>query len=191
MTYARNASSRLILIALAAVVLHSPAWAQLDDNCLVAILNRTAQVRPNGTWDLPNIPAGFGPVRARATCVRNGITTSGQSDPFTISPNRMNAIPPILLGSVASIPSEVTITAPKTQLTTPNESVQLTVTARYPDNSVKNITAASTGTTYIISNPAIATITPAGMVTAKSSGTVLVQAQNEGATGLLSISAVL
>src|SRR5947207_1454237 len=53
--------------------------AQLNENCTVSILNRTAQVRPDGTWRIDNVPTGFGPVRARATCVENGVTRSGQS----------------------------------------------------------------------------------------------------------------
>src|SRR4051794_41009078 len=82
------------------LVLAPAANAQntLDEHCVVSILNRTAQVRADGSWQLPNIPAGFGPVRARATCVRDGITQSGESEPFTITPGRMNAIPAITLG---------------------------------------------------------------------------------------------
>ena len=50
----------------------APARATLDSNCTVSVLNRTTQVRADGTWELPNIPANFGQVRARATCVENG-----------------------------------------------------------------------------------------------------------------------
>ena len=53
------------------------------------------------------------------------------------------------------------------------------------------VTAGSTGTMYVISNPAIATITGDGLVTALSSGTVLVQATNEGTSGFTSIRVVL
>ena len=60
---------------------------QLNEYCTVGILNRTVQVTKDGTWILPNIPANFGPVRARATCVENGITRSGQSDFFIIPTN--------------------------------------------------------------------------------------------------------
>src|SRR5437016_239417 len=55
-----------------------PASAQLNGNCTVAILNRTTKVQPDGSWHLDNIPAGFGLVRARATCVQNGATQFGQ-----------------------------------------------------------------------------------------------------------------
>ena len=61
--------------------------AQLNQDCTVSVLNRTVQVNPDGSWVLPNVPANFGQVKARATCVRNGITISGESDYFTIPAN--------------------------------------------------------------------------------------------------------
>jgi hypothetical protein len=64
------------------------------------------------------------------------------------------------------------------------------VTATYPDGSTKNVTAASTGTNYTISNPAYATIGPSGLVTAVSSGTVVIQANNDGATAIATASVV-
>ncbi|MDX2149368.1 MAG: Ig-like domain-containing protein [Bryobacteraceae bacterium] len=59
------------------------------------------------------------------------------------------------------------------------------MTAQYPNGSTRNVTAASTGTNYTISNPAIATITAGGLVTAVSNGTVVIQANNDGATGII------
>jgi hypothetical protein len=162
-------------------------FAQLNPNCVVSVLNRTVQVSADGTWVLPNIPAGFGLVRARATCVNNGVTTSGQSALFTIAANRMNAIPPITLGPTTPIPNLLTITASLATLTQPGQTAQLTVTATYADNSTKNVTPASTGTQYIVSNTNIATVSANGVVTAVSSGTVLIQAVNEGTQGIITI----
>src|SRR6266498_2371295 len=90
----------LIILILTSYSFPLPAIAQLNTNCVVSILNRTVAVQQDGSWVLPNIPAGFGLVRARATCVENGLTKSGQSEYFTISANRMNAIVPIQLGNV-------------------------------------------------------------------------------------------
>ena len=52
----------------------TPLVGQLNQNCVVSVLNRTVAVREDGTFVLPNVPAGFGQVRARATCVENGQT---------------------------------------------------------------------------------------------------------------------
>ena len=46
----------------------------LNEHCVVSILNRTAQVRPDGTWQVPNVPTNFGLVRARATCGVDRVT---------------------------------------------------------------------------------------------------------------------
>ncbi len=58
--------------AVIALLFHAPAQAQLDENCVISILNRTAQVQPDGSWRIDNVPANFGAVRARATCVERG-----------------------------------------------------------------------------------------------------------------------
>ena len=55
------------------------AHAALNENCSLSALNRTAQVKPDGSWSIPNVPSNTGPVRMRVTCIENGITTSGQS----------------------------------------------------------------------------------------------------------------
>src|SRR5712671_1724690 len=60
---------------------------KLNENCTVSVLNRSVRVNPDGSWVLPNIPANFGQVKARATCVQNGVTTSGESDFFTVPAN--------------------------------------------------------------------------------------------------------
>lgn len=168
-----------------------PAMAQLNQNCVVAVLNRTVQVNADGTWVLPNIPANFGPVRARATCVTNGVTTFGQSNLFTIPANGSTNVPPILLGSTTPIPNAVTVTAPTASLTQTGATVQLTVTATYASGSTQDITAASSGTIYNVSNSAIATVGANGLVTAVSTGTAVIQAVNEGTQGIITVQIVL
>jgi hypothetical protein len=163
------------------------AQPTLNENCVVSVLNRTAQVRPDGSWTLPNIPAGFGLVRARATCVRNGITESGESEPFTITPGRMNAIPPIVLGPTTPIPTALSISSTVSMLTQVGATSQLTVLATYAGGTNKDVSAASTGTTYSTTNAAIAAVTSGGIVNALRSGTVIIRASNEGTAGLLAI----
>lgn len=171
--------------------LATTAHAQLDEHCTVAVLNRTVQVKPDGTWVLPNIPANFGQVRARATCVENGMTRSGESALFSIPANGSANVPRIQLDAVTPIPSSLSLSAPRTTLTTAGETVQVTVTARFPDGSTQDVSAGSTGTNYVISNPAVATISPDGLVTAVASGTVIISALHEGALGLLRLQVIL
>ena len=178
----------MLLLALS---LATVAHAQLNENCTVSILNRTAQVKPDGTWIAPNVPANFGQVRARATCVENGITRSGQSDFFSIPATGAVNLPAIQLGAVAQILSSLTLSAPTTQLTTAGATAQLTVTAKFPDGSTKDVSAGSTGTSYTNSNAKVATVSPDGLVTAVSSGTVIISALNEGALGLIRMQVTL
>jgi hypothetical protein len=151
------------------------AQQALNENCVVSVLNRTVQVNADGSWQLPNIPAGFGLVRARATCVQGGATTFGQSDFFPIQANRMNAIPPIVLGTTTPIPIALTIQNPSTTLTQAGQIAQLTVSATYADRTVSDVTSASAGTQYTVSNSSIATVNSGGAVQAVSSGTVVIQ----------------
>jgi hypothetical protein len=168
------------------------ASQQLNENCVVAVLNRTVQVNADGSWILPNVPANFGLVRARATCVENGITTFGQSDLFVLPKNGTVNLPHIQLGNTSPIPTSILVTAsPSTNLTTAGATAQLKVQATYANNTTKDITAASTGTLYNVSNSAIATVATNGLVTAVTTGTVVIQAVNEGAQGLITIHVVL
>lgn len=183
--------SALYAATLLGLFISAPAQALLNENCIISVLNRTVQVKPDGTWVLPNIPANSGPVRARATCVENGLTTSGQSDFFTVPVNGSFDVPPVVIGPVTPIPTAVTVTSGNVRLTQPGQSTQLSVAARYADGSGKDVTANTTGTQYLVSNPALSSITSNGLITALTSGTVIVQAINEGTQGLLQINNVL
>ena len=164
---------------------------KLNENCIVSVLNRNTRVKPDGTWVLPNIPANFGLVRARATCVFNGETVSGESAPFFVAPNASVNVPPIVLGPTTPIPVGVTVTSAQAQLNKVGQTSQLTVTALYADNSSRNVTPAATGTQYVVSNPALATTSVDGLVTAVASGTVLIQATHEGTAGFVAVPVIL
>src|SRR6266481_125578 len=168
-----------------------PANAQLNQNCIVSVLNRNVQVNADGTWVLPNIPANFGPVRARATCVTNGITQFGQSSFFILPANSSTDVPPIVLGATTPIPGSMSVTSPAAMLSQSGNTTQLNVVATYAGGATQDVTTGANGTIYNVSNPAIATVSPDGLVTAVSSGTVVIQAVNEGTQGIVNIQVVL
>ena len=159
----------------------------LDDHCTVSILNRTVRVAADGTWVLPNVPAGFGLVRARATCVNDGVVTYGETAPFIIPPNGSLDAPPIFFNQHTPIPATVTVSADTTTFNSAGASVQLHVMAHYADGHSADVTAASSGTTYTISNTSIFTVSPDGLVHAVSSGSVVIQATQEGTSGLIGL----
>jgi hypothetical protein len=164
-----------------------PVPMLLDQNCVVAVLNRTTQANSDGTWFLPSVPANFGPVQARATCVRKGTTLFGQSAPFSVGPNQSVTLPAITLGNASPIPTGINVTTPTTTLTQAAQTTQLSAMATFPGGTTQDVSASSSGTQYQVSNPNIATISTNGLVTAVSSGTVVIQALNQGAQGIINI----
>ena len=164
----------------------------LNPECVVSILNRTANVGADGSWRIRNVPANLGLVRVRATCVRDGQTISGQSEFFTITANTINGFNgDIPLGIAAPIPVSIDVVADTNILTAIGDTAQLTVIATLPDGSTKDMTSSEDGTNYISTNPTIATVDANGLVTAQSSGAVAVSALNQGALGLLTLQVVL
>ena len=171
----RHGLKALVVSGLAWMLAAEALTAQAPErNCAVSILNQTAFVQDDDTWILPNVPSNMGPVRARVTCVEDGQTLSGASELFTVKPDRMNAIPKLTLGQDQPVPARIETTSPFDLLTTVGQTAALSVTAHYADGSSADVTAASAGTLYSSTNPAAASVDADGVVTAVSSGRVLI-----------------
>jgi len=181
--------SRPRIPALIAVTLSllaaGPAFAQVDETCVVSVLNRSVRVKPDGVWVLPNVPANMGRVRARATCVENGVTRSGESALFVVPADGVVDVPEIAFDAPQTIPARLELLAPSGDtLTGAGQTLQLQARATYTDGSIADVTAAASGVTYVVTNPGIATVSDSGVVTAVTSGTVLVTALHEGANAI-------
>ena len=98
-----------VLLAFSAL----PASAQLDETCVVSALNRTAPVDADGVWVLPNVPANLGPVRARATCVADGVTRSGQSEFFSVPADGIIEVAEIVFDAPQPVPATLSLSAPR------------------------------------------------------------------------------
>lgn len=162
------------------------SFAQLEENCVVTIFNRSVQVKPDGSWLIPNVPADVGLLRARATCVTGGVTLAGSSSFFSVPVGGSIEVEDISLSAVNPIPASISITAPSTNINL-NDTVQLTVTATLPDTTIIDVTTSSSGTSYTTSNTSIATVTDNGLVTGIGSGTAIISARNEGVLSTISI----
>ncbi|HEX9982415.1 MAG TPA: Ig-like domain-containing protein [Thermoanaerobaculia bacterium] len=160
---------------------------KMDSRCVVSILNRVARVRDNGSWVLTNIPANGQQVRARATCqyMNPSFTEVGQSDFVIVPANGQLQNVRITFGNPIPVPGKLTLTAPSAKIDTLGDTLQLTATITYSNNTTANATAFNKGTNYISSNPAIATISEDGLVTAVAPGGVNISATNEGTLALL------
>lgn len=164
--------------------------SQLNENCVVSILNRAAIPQPDGSYILPNTPSNMGRVRARATCVQDGVTRFGQSDYLEFDPlSRAVLVPPIVFGQNEPIPESLVISSPSPTLSAIGATTQLSVTAVLP-SSTRDVTTAASGTNFTSSNPAVATVSPDGLLTAHGVGIVLVSSVNEGALAVLRLQVV-
>lgn len=172
----------LVLAALALALAQAKAASAQETHrgdCVVSVLNQTANVQPDGSWTMANIPANMGPVRARVNCVDGGQSYAGASAPFLVAGSRLNGIPPVPLGTAAPTPASIALAIPQTVLSAAGQSVQTAVTASFPDGHAEDVTLASAGTIYATTNPAVASIDGDGLLTAHASGRVLVTALHE------------
>lgn len=155
----------------------------LNEHCVINVLNRTLQVRPDGAWALPNVPANMGQIRARATCsLEDGRTVSGQSEYFTVARNGVTKTGAISFQELDPIPARLRFASTELLvLEQLEQSAQLSVTAEYANSASANVTASSLGTNYSSSNASIVEVTPDGVVIAKSNGVALITARKDGA----------
>jgi len=119
-------------VALLSLGLAFPLAAQLDDSCVVSALNRTAPVQPDGVWVLPNVPANQGEIRVRATCTRDGVTRSGQSDFFAVPANGVVEVAEIRFDTPQPVPASLRLSAPATTLASPGQTAQLSAIVTKP-----------------------------------------------------------
>ncbi|ODS23272.1 hypothetical protein AB835_09635 [Candidatus Endobugula sertula] len=171
---------------------HSAFAMDVDEHCTVNIMNRTVQVQSDGSWRMDNVPSFMGRVRARATCVNDGVTTSGQSEFFTLNNNNLSVVEGIFFDDPAAIPvslnfdNEDNLSLSSDQLTT-----QLSVRAAFSDGSFSPELNASNGINFTSSNPAIISVDENGGLQANSSDRVLITARLEGAVASILVTAAL
>ena len=170
-----------LLFALLLVAL--PAVGQLPllpaEDCTVHLLNQTIHVQPDGRWEIPNIPVNGGQVRARLHCNGPAGSRVGQSDFFTIKPNRMNAITSILVSENKPGPTQLQLSLDTATLVAASAVATLTVTGLYADGSTKDLSSAELGTNVTSTNPAVAHVEPNGAIIAHTSGVVVITAWTE------------
>ena len=70
---------------------------------------------------MPNVPSASGQIRARATCTKFGKTVAGQSEYFRVPVNGTVEVS-MKFGNLYPVPTTLTITTPKPQLTSAVET---------------------------------------------------------------------
>jgi len=197
----------LVNLLLSAIILFGggPLLAQsplpLDASCTVTVGNQTALVRDDGIFLLQNIGIFQSPLtgiapqrfRVRATCARDGQMVTGQSRLFSLTPGQTTIVKEIFPSALDAIPVGISLSSPETLLL-PGASVQLSVTGFYGFGATRDLTASSTGTTYLSTSPNLLSVDEEGRVTAVNSTgqnqTGMIVALNEGIITTLFLTAV-
>ncbi|MDP2560626.1 Ig-like domain-containing protein [Psychrobium sp. 1_MG-2023] len=175
------------------IALSSHSFAvELNDKCVINILNRTIQVASNGGWSLPNVPSNQGAVKARATCINeDGSTSSGQSGYFNLITNGITPVGDIMFAEQEPVPADLSFfSSNQITLTSLGQNFQLQVTATYPDGLTDDVTNSGSGINYTSSNTGVVSVNANGLLTATGSGQSLISADKDGliATRLVRIS---
>ena len=137
------------------------------------------------------MPVPLGAFRVRVVCERATGVERAQSPFVNGVPNGETPLGQITFGVTDPIPVFLEITSPATVLTPIANGAQLVTTGSLADGTLIDLTLASTGTFYLASNSAIATVSADGFVLAVSSGNVLITATHEGVIATIALSVEL
>ena len=124
----------------------------------------------------------------RVVCEDENGVSRAQSTFVSGVPNGETLITDISFSTDSPIPVTLEITSPATTLTPAATGAQLVSTGMLADGRLIDLTLADSGTSYLSSNPSIATVSPDGFVNAISSGNVLITATHEGVIATILIS---
>jgi alpha-tubulin suppressor-like RCC1 family protein len=157
--------------------------------CTAEALNVSGFVDSSGSIVVYNVPSSQGSVRVRATCVDpSGVTRTAQSPPAFPVPGGITTFGALDFGTAVPIASHLTVSPAAARIVGLGATQQLSVGSTFADLTTGDVTPASTGTTYRSSNPAVATVSAGGLVTAVGPGSALIYALNDGAGGLSTVS---
>ena len=170
-------------------VISGNAYARvLDSSCTVNIMNRAVQVDENGSWAMPNVPSFMGRVRARATCLEDGETESGQSMFFNVTRNGVVEVEDIEFEDAELVPVRLEFFEQGTiTLDAVNSEFGLNVFGVFNDGSFSDQLTASAGVNFFSSNANVVAVDEDGVLTAANSGTALITARFEGAIAIKAV----
>ncbi len=191
-----RAAARVAALTLLAVgwplAAQDPPSPPLNDECTAMVLNRYTRINPDGTFGLGNVPVPLGAFRVRVICEREAGVEQGSSAFLVGVPNGDTPVGEILFGEQRDpIPARLVVTSPATVFTPAAPGAQLVTTGYLVDGTAIDLTLANSGTTYLSSNPSLATVTADGLVTSTRSGTFLVTATREGLIATIALRAEL
>ena len=159
----------------------------LDPSCTATVLNRLTQVSEDGSFLVQNVPVPQGQFRVRFVCERETGTDLAQSAFLSGVANGFTPVTEIFPGADSPIPVTLQLTTPAPVLTPTANGAQLVTTGILANGTPIDLTPADSGTFYLSSNPAIASVSAEGFVIAFSSGRVFITAMHEGVIATTSL----
>ncbi len=151
----------------------------INPTCTASVSNRTAPVGTDGKFEIFNVPAESGPIKAQITCSNGTIVYGAESALSNTVPDGTTSLGVLPISKVPVNINSIALTTAKDVLTGTGDTAQLTVTAIFDNGTQADITNAS-DTFYISSNPNIATVSNSGVVTALSPGIIIASASTDG-----------
>src|SRR3974390_2308578 len=185
-----------VCLVTCAVLAASPSWAQLGSNCTASLLNRTVQVNADGTFALGNVPSNPQSLyRVRVRCLSpNGSVVQGMSGFLNLSGSAASVdIGSISFDNFTLPPVSISLSIEEglSSLSTVGQTLHLFAMGNYSDGSQQSLNYTDSGTTYISSNPAVATVDNTGLVTAVTAGNATITALNEGVVSTVQIQVLI
>lgn len=178
--------------------------APLDDSWKVTVAGRSVTPDADGNFEVPNVSAAdqfgaAGPGSApdfvsddayRLVGVKsvNGVTQYAFSEPFQLAQGRRFQIGRLTrTNTPPPSPESIAISVDDPTLDAAGQTTNARVSGTLADGSQADLTSRTAWTTYRTSNPAIATVSADGVITAEGDGTALIVASNEGATAVTQV----
>ncbi|HEX9757718.1 MAG TPA: Ig-like domain-containing protein, partial [Nitrospiria bacterium] len=156
----------------------------IEPDCVASVLNITVPIDPLSPFTIPNVPADSGPLRVRAYCTNGNVSWVGELNLITPVPDGVTEIGSVIMNGHSNLIDSLTLTPSKPSLTGLGDTAQLTVTGTFDDGTTADVTG-EPDTVYTTSNPNIATVSNVGLVTAVSSGTVVLSGSKDGVLSTL------
>ncbi len=174
-------------VSILAQAADEPLELILNNNCVVSVLNRTVSAGENGEFSLPNVPSTMGLIRARATCIRDGKTLSGQTDYFAVVENQT-----VEVGSFIQEGRGDPIAIRLNGLISPvnifdiGESIQVNAEIIFANGSLEPADSIN-GTNYISSSQNVFTVSNDGEITSVGPGEGILTIRKDGVVVIISI----
>ena len=160
---------------------------QIDENCVVNILNRTIHPSGGSYFALDNVPSFMGKIRARATCKsETGELITAQTDYFEVERNKTINVGAFKTSAQAEVPTKIFVEGPSRLLITDQQEViELAVVAEYAKSGLKRLQPDQDGVNFRSSNEDILVVDKKGKVRVKKAGSALISLAKDGVIAVL------